>query len=114
MAERHHSRPIEEGPVVSDVEKNPRVAEMLAVTETLVRKQEHTVPHEGVVTIHAGNFHGKDGKYRWHMKDPKGQDVPLRNSDTAEPSFVAELLGDYVARFAAEEGSVQFTFHVVD
>ena len=104
VEERHHARHVKENK--ADMDKN------LEAPELVVHKQEHIVAHEGVVTIHGGNFSVKDQEYGWHLKDPKGQDVPLRNTETSEPSFVAEHLGDYVATLALDAGLAQLTFHV--
>ncbi len=93
-------------------ESTEAAAEAAILPTDMVIRQEHTVAQGGVVTIHAGNAHVKDGKYKWHLKDPKGHELRMHNSETPEPCFVAELLGDYVAKLSAEDGSVQFTFHV--
>ena len=103
MAERH-AHP------VHDADTS---AEEVVTSSSVSAHQEHVIFHEALVTIHGGHFHVKDGKYRWHLKDPKGHDVPLHNADSAEPSFVAELIGDYVAKLSTEKGLAQLTFHVI-
>jgi hypothetical protein len=108
MAERHGRTPVEVDP---EAVIDPTLTGAEGEPE---HKQEHTVAKGSLVTAHGGRFPVKDETYHWHLHNPKGQEVPLMDATSPEPSFVAADTGEYVLRVATDTGRVQFTFHVVD